>query len=226
MTSFTRKIKAGLVKVDYTSYVGETGTLFYNQDNGTLRISDGFTPGGQPVNLIGTFNDIAIGNINISGTVIKPNLANSDITLSASGTGTVHFSSPISVHAGSVSNPTVLEISSSGQFSTFINTTVVKSGMTLNGDLSRNKVDPQVLGTLLQCVGGDGKVAVLLNDSLNSYAAYVARRYNGTAAIPTAVLADQVVGRFGMTPRYNGGWPTVSTARVDLVTSENQTSTA
>ena len=28
MTSFTRKIKAGLVKVDYTGYVGETGTLF------------------------------------------------------------------------------------------------------------------------------------------------------------------------------------------------------
>ena len=84
--SFTRKIKAGLVKVDYTEYIGEQGTLFYNEYNGTLRISDGITPGGQPVNLLGSAQDAAIGDINISGTVISPNLPNSNITLTASGT--------------------------------------------------------------------------------------------------------------------------------------------
>ena len=41
-----RKIKAGLVQIDVTSFVGEDGNLFFDVDTGTLRLSDGVTPGG------------------------------------------------------------------------------------------------------------------------------------------------------------------------------------
>jgi hypothetical protein len=47
--NFTRKIKAGLVKVDLNLFVGEYGTIFYNEDTGDLRLSDGVTPGGIPL---------------------------------------------------------------------------------------------------------------------------------------------------------------------------------
>jgi hypothetical protein len=47
--NFTRKIKAGLVKVDLNLFVGEYGTIFYNEDTGELRLSDGITPGGIPL---------------------------------------------------------------------------------------------------------------------------------------------------------------------------------
>jgi len=47
--NFTRKIKAGLVKIDLNLFIGEYGTIFYNEDTGDLRLSDGVTPGGIPL---------------------------------------------------------------------------------------------------------------------------------------------------------------------------------
>ena len=45
-----RKIRAGLVlKTDVNSFIGEEGNIFFNPDNGDLRLSDGITPGGIPL---------------------------------------------------------------------------------------------------------------------------------------------------------------------------------
>jgi len=41
-----RKIVAGLVKAPVEQFVGEPGNLFFDVDDGALRISDGSTPGG------------------------------------------------------------------------------------------------------------------------------------------------------------------------------------
>ena len=43
-----RKVKAGLVKAELEDYVGEYGHIFYNNDTGECRLSDGVTPGGIP----------------------------------------------------------------------------------------------------------------------------------------------------------------------------------
>jgi hypothetical protein len=51
--SFTRKIKAGLVKISVNDFVGEDGNIFFDIDEGVLRISDGVTPGGIPLALGG-----------------------------------------------------------------------------------------------------------------------------------------------------------------------------
>ena len=51
--AYTRKIKAGLVPVDPSTFVGEAGTIFYNVDTGSLFLSDGITPGGQPISMAG-----------------------------------------------------------------------------------------------------------------------------------------------------------------------------
>ena len=40
----TRKLLA-----DFSTFVGDAGEIFFNPENGTLRISDGVTPGGQPL---------------------------------------------------------------------------------------------------------------------------------------------------------------------------------
>ncbi len=44
-----RKIRAGLVKSEITDFVGEYGHIFYNDDTGELRFSDGVTPFGLPI---------------------------------------------------------------------------------------------------------------------------------------------------------------------------------
>lgn len=44
--AFLRKIKAGLVKTNIATFVGEEGNIFFNVETGELRYSDGVTPGG------------------------------------------------------------------------------------------------------------------------------------------------------------------------------------
>ena len=45
----TRKIKAGLVKVSVNDFIGEDGNVFFDIDDGIMRLSDGTTPGGIPL---------------------------------------------------------------------------------------------------------------------------------------------------------------------------------
>ena len=45
----TRKIKAGLVKVPVNDFIGEDGNVFFDIDDGVMRLSDGTTPGGIPL---------------------------------------------------------------------------------------------------------------------------------------------------------------------------------
>ena len=44
-----RKIKAGLVKVEVNEFVGHDGNVFFDIDDGVMRLSDGTTPGGIPL---------------------------------------------------------------------------------------------------------------------------------------------------------------------------------
>lgn len=44
-----KKIKAGLVKYPVDQFIGEYGTIFYDEDTGSLYLSDGITPGGIPL---------------------------------------------------------------------------------------------------------------------------------------------------------------------------------
>ena len=44
-----RKIKAGLVKVQVTDFIGEDGNVFFDVEDGVMRLSDGTTPGGIPL---------------------------------------------------------------------------------------------------------------------------------------------------------------------------------
>ena len=44
-----RKLAAGEQAYDAATYVGTDGTIFYNEDTGEFRLSDGVTPGGNPL---------------------------------------------------------------------------------------------------------------------------------------------------------------------------------
>jgi hypothetical protein len=45
-----RKIQSGrVVTLTAEQFIGEKGTIFYNEDTGNLRMSDGLTVGGVPI---------------------------------------------------------------------------------------------------------------------------------------------------------------------------------
>jgi hypothetical protein len=51
------KIESGRSVADISTFIGESGRLFYDTTNGNLRISDGSTPGGLALALsTATFN--------------------------------------------------------------------------------------------------------------------------------------------------------------------------
>ena len=56
-----RKIKAGLVKIPIDQFVGEDGHIFFDTDDGTLRLSDGVTPGGSILSSAGGGSGLQLG---------------------------------------------------------------------------------------------------------------------------------------------------------------------
>jgi hypothetical protein len=100
------------------SYIGQAGRLFYDGDNGVLKISDGVTPGGSNIQLPvatttllggikagpganiavdGTLTvdttglPLSIGNLEILDTTIKTAQVNRDLYLVSNGTGNVNL---------------------------------------------------------------------------------------------------------------------------------------
>ena len=202
--SITRKIKAGRVHLDYSLFVGEPGTLFYNESNGTLRISDGHTPGGQAVNLIGDFHDIAIGNIIVDDTTIKPATTNTNLNLEATGTGITQLSTPIKVKKVDLSGHDILTVKDDGQVKIIVETADSTEGaVSIVGNPTGVYQSPIQTGVMLHITGQQDDVARNYIDGVNNYTLMAGRRYNGTPTAPTAVLVDQPIVRWGANA-YNG----------------------
>lgn len=225
--AYTRKIKAGRMHLDYSTFVGEPGTLFYNEANGTLRISDGSTLGGQPVNLIGDFQDIAIGNIVVDDTTIRPAASNTNLNLEATGTGITHLTTPIHITKVDLNGSDIITIKDDGQVKIIVETAdSLEGAVGIVGNPLGQYQSPVQSGVMLHITGQQDDVSRTYIDGVNNYTLIAGRRYNGTPTAPTAVLADQIITRFGCNA-YNGtAWSTGGTSRIQMVASENHTTSA
>lgn len=208
------------------TYIGHTGRMFYDTDTGTLRLSDGVTPGGQPINLIGTFNDIALGNIIVDGTTIRPTAIDTDLILSSTGTGQLNLLGAVNIRADrnlltvptfSIGNDSVITAIVSG------NTTTSAFNITGNLDGSSEPTNnPSVMVHVTGPANTPGRVYVD-GAGTDGYAVYAGRKYNGVTSAPSAVLNNQLILRVGATPYTTSGWPSKTTSRVDFLANENQT---
>ena len=62
-----RKIRAGRIPtISANEYIGERGTIFWNEDTGELRLSDGITPGGNTV-IVGFASEQIAGSVKPGG---------------------------------------------------------------------------------------------------------------------------------------------------------------
>lgn len=101
-----QKIKSGrIITVQAETYVGEKGIIFYDEDTGVLRLSDGVTPGGILVQSTSTASTYVLPPATTStlgGVIVGENLAISpegviSFTGTASFTATVNAFSTIVV---------------------------------------------------------------------------------------------------------------------------------
>jgi hypothetical protein len=100
-----QKIKSGRVlNVASTTYLGERGTIFYDEAVGDLRLSDGLTLGGKLIltgntgtlTVLNTATSTQLGGIKVgTGLTIS-----SDGILSTTGIGSLDGGSPASIYGG------------------------------------------------------------------------------------------------------------------------------
>lgn len=236
----TMELWASRVKnADPATHVGEVNRIFYYPDSGTLRISDGVTPGGLPINLTGNLANIAIANFVFNGSTITTSVPDADITIECNDSGNatcninllpgnqVNIGGALRVHAtGNINDLPSFDVASTGDVTILAPVSGYTSGVNIIGSSSGAESDPQNTGVLLHITGQDADPSRIYNDGNGNYAAYIGRRYNGTVSSPTGVLDGELISRIGATPTLsNTGWPAISTTRVDFVQHGNATTT-
>jgi hypothetical protein len=218
----TQRIFTSRTKTAFNTFVGNKGLLFYNENTGELRLSDGRTPGGTPV--FTAVTTASIGDLLIAKTTIGSIRANEDIRLQSNGTGTVAVIGGFNVTTPAPSNVLVMEIPQNG----FVNFYAAQqltadSAFEIIGSSNGAAIKPTNTGVMLQVTGNYNASSRIYNDSSNSYAVYTGRRYDGTASSPTAVQAGEDIVRYGGSA-YNGSiLPVAGNARMAYTALETQT---
>ena len=238
-----RKLRAGRVSgVVASEWIGPLGTIFYNELTGTLRISDGVTPGGQPLQLVAedfafSFGDFVATTETTApfGATLMSAEINQDINIVSNGTGSIHVIGQFDVYktdadvAGALASPPIFSVTDTGQVQMLVPDANTSEGaVTIVGGLDGVYQPPVNSGVMLHITGIAGTPGVpsrIYNDAQNSFAAFVARRYNNTAAAPSAVLDGEEIMRISGTAHNGTIIPGSGNQRIIYKALGNQTLT-
>lgn len=258
MTTYNiRKLRAGRIADENpATWVGQLGTIFYDEATGALRISDGVTPGGvnlpiaiatttspggikagpgANVSVDGTLSidtaglPLGIGNLSIVDTTISTVNANADLTLASNGTGNVELLGNIHFHttaSGGTDTP-FFNASSDGQITILVPAADPLAGAVKIVGSTTGRVSPPLnTGVMLQLTGNNNDPSRLYNDSIGAFSAYVGRRINGNLTVPTAVQAGDEIIRISSTGHDGNTVPGSGSARILYQAKETYTTSA
>ena len=233
-----RKFRAGQTSYSADTYVGTYGTVFYDEDNGRMRISDGVTPGGNPLTLVSSDFEFTFGDFVAS---TPPNGAasltaandNQNISLVTNGTGTINVVGDFHVHTSATYNPNVIDtdgaifrVNTTGQIRMLVPLAdSVEGALEIIGNTSGVSHPPNQTGVILHVTGNDGLVSRNYFDASNSYPLIVGRRYNGLASNTSPVLTNELMMRIAAQGSTDNGFELFGPARVDFVATQNQSPT-
>lgn len=258
MTTYNiRKLRSGRIADENpATWVGQIGTIFYNEATGALRISDGVTPGGvnlpfavasttevggikagpgANVSIDGTLTintaglPLSIGNLSIVNTTISTVNADQDLILATNGTANVNVVGEFQVFKtdGNISSRRPeFHVARSGIVTVLVNTSDTTGAMEIVGSTTGNIISPGTPGAMLHVTGNYNLPNRFYLDGNNNYVSLVARRWNGNVATPTQVLAGEDVLRINSTAATTSGVGNVATAQIRMTALENQTPTA
>lgn len=234
------------------TYVGQQDRLWWNPDVNAIYVNTANTPGGTPVGLAAganaTFDVVTanvinagaeivngnivvavsaeLGNLIVADQTITGNVAGRDINIDTTGNAAVNILGQFHVHSANLELPPFFAVDSTGQVNILVPTPAFSGALSLIGNDQGTEVAPQNQGVMMHLTGQQGLPSRIYNDGAATYAAFVGRRYNGTAAAPTSVLNNQLMARYGSTPYLStDAWPALTTTRIDMMTTEDQTST-
>ena len=222
-------------------YVGTHGTIFYDEVLGTLRISDGVTPYGQALTLVSSdfqfqFGDfVATTPANGSATLQSAN-PNQDIDIVSTDEGIINVFGSFHVHTTASydsvnpdANGAIFRVDQQGYVRILAPDAVnPNAAVTIVGSTTGEYISPVNPGVMLHLTGvltSPGTPSRFYNDAQNSYAAIVARRFNGTVAAPTAVSDGEEILRISGTAHNGTTLPGTGNQRILYKALGNQTLT-
>ena len=159
--------------------------------------------------------------------------ANEDLYLVSNGTGSVDVVGEFKVYktdgdvAGAILEEPVFKVKSDGQIQMLVpGADEVAGALTIVGSTSGEFISPVNTGVMIHVTGNyasPGTPSRIYNDSQNAFGAWVTRRFNGTVASPTAVLANEEIMRLSGTAHNGTTIPGTGNQRIIFVARGNQT---
>lgn len=230
-----RKLRAGQSSYSADTYVGTYGTIFYDEDNGRMRISDGVTPGGNPLTLVSsdfefTFGDfVASTPFNGSATLSSAN-TNQHITLASNGTGVINVVGDFHVHTAATYDPNVSDtdgaifrVNTDGQIRMLVPMADALTGaLEIIGNISGVSHPANQTGVIIHVTGNNGLVSRNYFDASNSYPLIAGRRYNGLASNTSPVLNNELIFRIVGQASTDSGFELFGPSRIDFVATQDQ----
>ena len=194
--------------------------VLYNASNAIVG-SDNLTFDGTTLSAQGV---TVGGSLQVSANSIISNTANGNLIINTTGTNAyINLLGGFTVNSYG-GNRLIQTLNDTINFYTpILNST--DSAVDIIGSLDGNTLSTQTTGIMLHITGQPTLPSRIYNDAANTYAAYIGRAYNGNVNAPTQILANTVVSRIGANPYGNAGFSQLSTTRIDMVTTENQTTT-
>jgi len=188
--------------------------------NGTTTFNGNVTTNGNLL-IIGTTTQV--GNLVITGTAINngPSIFNGNTVINGVSTnnGPSSFNGNITTNGNSIQAGTATFIVSTNNMNT--------GAVEITGNAQGLSQPPALPGVMLHVTGQDNGTTPGRSyfDAVGQYSIIVGRKFNGTVANPTQVLAGEEVFRLAGTGYPTGGWPTTGVAQIRYIADENQTQT-
>jgi hypothetical protein len=156
-----------------------------------------------------------------------------DMVLASNGTGSVCIVGELHVHATNGGLTATLEsepafrIKADGQVRILVpDLDATEGALAIVGSTTGEFIAPVNTGVMLHITGNlsdPGIPSRIYNDSQNAFGAWVTRRFNGTVASPTAVLANEEIMRLSGTAHNGTIIPGTANQRIVYVARGNQT---
>ena len=234
----------GLTIDAYTGNLVTTSTTSSNSTNtGALQVAGGAGIGGD-VNIGGTVTGGGIRTTSTSTAPTSPTVGDiwydlsSDVIYRYTSDGTTSYWIDITGPAVATSSTggatfTGGTVSGATIFTNYV--TVINSATSTStgveaiiGNGNGTFIAPNNAGVMLHVTGQVNQPGRVYIDGQGSgaYSAVIGRRYNGTTAAPTGLALNDIIFRLGSTPYTTGGFPSISTTRIDYLANETQTTSS
>jgi fibronectin-binding autotransporter adhesin len=198
-----------------------------------VTINNGLSVFNGNIAMVG--NAVISGNTNITG--IATLTGNSYITGNTFVTGMATLTGNSYITGNTfVTGPTTVagnvtitgNSTQTGQSMFIVSTNNSNQGaVEITGNAQGLSQPPVLPGVMLHVTGQDNGTTPGRSyfDAAGSYSIIVGRKFNGTVANPTQVLAGEEIFRLAGTGYPTGGWPTTGVAQIRFIADENQTQT-